>query len=100
MYTADQRATLGLWSIQGIGPVTLEKIRNTFKPIGALLKEPVAEWAPAIEFHGEALERLLAVGTLAAAAERVEEACNARRVRILFSEDPAFPWRLRDIPDA
>lgn len=101
MQTAEQRATLGLWSIRGVGPVTLALIRKKLGPsLSGLLDEPVESWAPLVEMRADILESVLQAGSLAAAAERAERACRAHQARILFPEDLAFPAGLKDIPDA
>ena len=97
MDTAERRATAGLWSIQGIGPVTLSEICARVGPLGELLEKPVSSWAPLIPWRGETLAYVMAVGTVARAADRLEKTCRAQAVRILFSGDPAFPNRLPDI---
>lgn len=100
MDTAERRATAGLWSIQGVGPVTLAQIRKRQGPLGELLEKPPAAWAPFIEWQGEAYERLMALPCLAAAADAVERACNEHQARILFAGDDAFPSRLETLSDA
>ena len=96
---AEQRATLGLWAIRGVGPVTLELVRRKFGPLSTLLDEPVESWAPLVNMRADILEHVLRAGTLAQSADRAEHACRAHDARILFPDDPAFPWRLKDIPN-
>jgi DNA processing protein len=100
MQTAEQRATLGLWSIRGVGPVTFAAIAKTVGPLGELLEKPTETWAPRVEIRADILVNILAAGTLAASAERAEQACRAHHVRILFQDAPAFPSGLKTIPDA
>lgn len=100
MNTAEKRATAGLWSIQGIGPVTLQEIRHKMGSLGELLEKPPAAWAALISFQGDAYQRLMALPSLAAAADAVEAHCQAHHTRILFPGDPAFPERLEHIPGA
>jgi DNA processing protein len=101
MQSAEQRATLGLWSIRGVGPVTVGAIRKTLGPqLAGLLDEPVESWAPLVEMRADIFESVMQAGSLAASAERAERACRAHQARILFPEDLAFPSGLKDIPDA
>ncbi len=100
MDTAERRATAGLWSIQGVGPITLREVVTRVGPVGALLEKPVAQWAHQVEWRGETLTHVLAAGTLAAAADRLEARCKAHHARILFSGDPGFPSRLAPVPNA
>jgi DNA protecting protein DprA len=100
MWTANQRATVALWSIQGLGPITLNEIRTKFSELGEILELPIESWAPLIEFRGDAQLHLLAAGSLAAAADRVERACRAHHARVLFQDDEDYPWRLKKIEGA
>jgi DNA processing protein len=99
MDTAERRATAGLWSVQGIGPVTLEAIRRRVGPLADLLERPPSAWASFIDWQGEAFERVTALPSLAVAADRVERACKEMQAKILFSGDPGFPSRLELIPE-
>lgn len=96
----EQRATLGLWSIQGVGPGTIKDIRLRLGPLGDLLEKPVETWAPLIEFHGDAFAHVLSIGTLASAADRLERACRVHQAQILFKGEPGYPWKLKEIEDA
>jgi DNA processing protein len=94
MNTAERRATAALWSIQGVGPITLAEVRNRVGPVGEILEQPVASWAPQIPFRGDTLAYVMAVGSLARAADRLEKRCRAMGARILFYGDPGFPSRI------
>lgn len=100
MNTAERRAIAALWSIQGVGPVTLHEVRSRVGPPGELLHQPVSSWAPLVPWRGDSHAHVMSVGTLAAAADRLEARCKAHGARILFAGDPAFPWRLVGIPKA
>ncbi len=100
MNTAERRATAGLWSIQGIGPITLREVHRRAGPVGDLLEKPVSAWASRVEWRGDTYAHVMAAGSLAAAADRVEQRCNAHHARILFSGDPGFPSRLEGLPNA
>ncbi len=97
MHTAERRATAALWSIQGIGPLTLRAVQERAGPVGELLEKPVAAWASKVEWRADTYVHLMSAGTLAAAADRVEQRCKAHHARILFSGDPGFPSRLQKV---
>lgn len=100
MDTAEKRATAGLWSVQGVGPVTLDVIRKRLGPLGDLLEKPPSAWASLVDWKGDAYERVSALPSLAVAADRVERRCKEMQAQILFSGDSGFPARLEGIPDA
>ena len=99
MDTAERRATGALWSIQGVGPVTLREIRERVGPLGELLDLPVSSWAPLVPWRGEALAQVMSLGRLSIAADRLEQRCKVLNAKILFSGDAAFPSRLDEIPN-
>lgn len=100
MNTAERRAIAALWSIQGVGPVTLREVRTRVGPPGELLHQPVSSWAPLVPWRADSHAHVMSVGTLAAAADRLEARCKAHGARILFPGDAAFPWRLVNIDKA
>lgn len=91
MDSAERRATGALWSIQGVGPVTLREVRQRAGPLAELLEQPVASWAPLVPWRGDLFARVMSQGTLAAVADRLERRCREIGARILFSGDAAFP---------
>lgn len=100
MDTAERRATAALWSIQGVGPKTLAEVRKRAGPVAELLEKPVCVWAPLIPWRRDSYAHVMSLECLAPVADKVEQACRAHEVRILFSGDPAFPSQLETIPDA
>ncbi len=96
----EKRALAALWSIQGVGPVTLSALRSRFGSLEDLLHAPPRAWAPLCEWHGTALQQLLELRCLEERAEALEAQCRALRARILFAGDPAWPARLSEVPDA
>lgn len=95
MDTAERRARAALWSVQGVGPVTLSDIAEHAGPLHELLDRPIETWAGLVPWHTALLaERVRKVGVLARAADRLELRCRKRSIRILFPEDSAFPARL------
>ncbi|MFT3707933.1 MAG: DNA-processing protein DprA [Archangium sp.] len=101
MNTAQRRATAALWSIQGVGPVTLEEIpKKAGAPVGELLDRPIASWSGAVEWRGSAAERVSALSTLAERADWLEHRCRVSSTQIIFSGDPAWPDALDRLIDA
>lgn len=95
MDTAERRATAALWSVQGVGPVTLNDVVEHAGPLHELLHKPVADWAAQVPWHTAVLaERIRRVGVLARAADQLEARCRKLGVRALFPGDRAFPARL------
>lgn len=99
MDTADKRATAALWSVRGVGPVTLAGIRNKVPSLGELLERPIREWRERFEWRGGAVEHLSALTTLAQRADWLEAKCRAQLVEIVFPDHPAWPDKLNSIPD-
>ncbi len=99
MNSADRRATAALWSIQGVGPVTLREIEKRFGSLGDLLERKPSAWAPLVSWRGDAFERVMELETLAFAADHVERRCREMGAQILFSSDKAFPSRLESLRD-
>lgn len=97
MNTAERRATAALWSIQGVGPVTLHELSARFGELGSLLDVPIASWAPLCEWRGQAAEHLSTLQCLAQRADRLEQQCRALQASILFPGDRGWPDRMDDV---
>jgi DNA processing protein len=95
MDSAERRATAALWSIRGVGPVTLRELQARFGAVGELLERPVAQWIGGVEWRGGARAELARVPTLAARAEWLERTCRARDMELVFPGQPAWPDRLK-----
>lgn len=100
MNTVERRAIAALWSIQGIGPVTLKEIRARVGPLGELLEKPPSTWAPLVPWKGGANRLVMELENLAVAADRTERRCKEIGAHILFPDDPAFPSRLNSLSNA
>jgi len=84
-----------------VGPVTLREIRDRVGPLGELLEQPVASWAPLVPWRGEETwANVMSIGTLAPVADRLEQRCRAMSTQILFSGHAGFPPLLGDIDKA
>ncbi len=100
MNTAERRARAALWSIRGVGPVTLAEVEARLGAPGELLERPFAQWAGAIEWRAAAASRLEQWGTLARVAEALEARCRATDQVPIFPGDEAWPPRLEGVAEA
>lgn len=100
MDTGEKRALAALWSIRGVGPVTLGALRSRFGALEALLHQPTGQWVPLCPWHRHALEELAAVRTLEERAASLDAWCRGRGARVLFPGEAGWPERLSDVPDA
>jgi DNA processing protein len=95
-----RRATAALWSIPGIGPVTLREIRSRFSNLGDLLDVPVQEWSTLVPWKSQAKANVERLEFLSARADWLESQCLRSHMAVLFSGDPAWPSRLDAMYDA
>lgn len=100
MNTAEKRATAALWSIRGVGPVTLREAQARVGPLGDLLEKPVASWLAFVPWRADAEVEVKKVDTLAAQADELEKACRRQAVEIVFPGDAAWPTRLDSLRNA
>src|SRR5688572_7640654 len=99
--TLEQRATLALWVVPGIGPRVLEALRalggGRLEP---LAQAPVREWLAAARLPVPVRRHLAAVPELSLLAEQVLERCAAAGMRVAFTGERAYPARLAEVADA
>lgn len=100
MDTDEKRALAALWSIRGVGPVTLSALRARHGSLAALLRQPTSRWVPLVDWHGKAREALSALDTLEQGAAQLEAVCREQRVRVLFPGDAGWPEKLDGVADA
>ncbi len=100
MDTAERRATAALWSIRGVGPVTLREVQRRLGPLEELFEKPVSSWARAVPWRGAAVEAVAEVSTLAARAEWLERRCAKLAMQVVFPHQPEWPSRLSSLSDA
>ncbi len=100
MNTAERRATAALWSIRGVGPVTLREVSARAGPVAELLERPVERWASLVPWRGDAYEHARTIGSLAKQADWLEARCRSIAVEIAFAGDPAWPSQLDSLADA
>jgi DNA processing protein len=99
--TPEQRATLALWAVPGLGPRTLEALRAfAGGSLAALLARPVREWLAEAPMAAPVRRRLALVDELDELAERLLEQCQVTGMEVAFAGDRAFPERLVGVPDA
>jgi DNA processing protein len=99
--TAEQRATLALWSVPGLGPRSLQRLRvfagGTLAPLASM---PVRDWLAQSPLNSQVRRRLLAVAELGVLADQALERCHAAGMEVAFAGERAFPERLEGLPDA
>jgi DNA processing protein len=95
----QRRAVLALWSVPGIGPKTLEALSRRAS-LEELLELPTAAWAHDAGLTPKVVEALLALGSLAPAADRLEERARAGSMEWAVPGDPLYPARLLGLHDA
>ncbi len=100
MNTAERRATAALWSIRGVGPVTLREVGARLGPVGELLDQPVERWAAFVPWRGDAQAHVAGIGSLAGQADRLEAHCAREAMQIVFPGDAPWPARLDSVQDA
>ncbi|MFO0600069.1 MAG: DNA-processing protein DprA [Myxococcaceae bacterium] len=90
-----QWAAAALWSLQGVGPITLAQAREVLGDLAAVLDEPISTWVDRVKWHGDEGRRQLArYRTLRGRAEWLFETCRARAMHVLFPRSPGWPDRL------
>ncbi|MDY7224792.1 DNA-processing protein DprA [Hyalangium rubrum] len=99
--TPEQRATLALWAVPGLGPKTLEALRAfAGGHLESLAARPVREWLAQAPMSPQVRKRLAMVTELGLVADRVLERCEASGMELAFAGGQAFPERLAGVPDA
>lgn len=99
--TSEQRATLALWAVPGLGPRTLEGLRAFADgQLARLVGSPVREWLAEAPLPAPLRRRLAPVADLAPLADRVLEQCEAAGMDVAFAGERAFPERLAGTEDA
>jgi DNA processing protein len=94
MDTSERRAVAALWSLQGIGPVSIACIEREVGPLGPLLDLEVRQWLWQPALSAGAREALEQVTTLAQVADRLEAKASACQQTIIFPGDPGWPHRM------
>ncbi|WNG18780.1 DNA-processing protein DprA [Cystobacter fuscus] len=100
-YTAEQRALLALWSVPGLGPRTLERLRSFARGgLASLAACPVRDWLAEAPLAPPVRRRLAEVSTLEPLATRLLERCARAEMGLAFQGEPAYPARLAETDDA
>lgn len=94
MATARQRVVAALWSLNGIGPKSLERLERACGSLATLLELPVTEWRGAVPFTPRAQEALRRVRRLSDVADALDERLGHLGYRTVFPGEPGWPPRL------
>lgn len=97
MNTDERRATAALWSLRGVGPVTLRAAREALGSLGEWLARPTHEWRDRVPWRADADVEVAQLSSLAARADWLERTCARQKVEIIFPGDAAWPTRLDGI---
>ncbi len=97
----ERDVALGLWTVEGLGPVTLTLIRERIGggSLAGLLKVLPAEWADASGLKGWPLKQLLTMDPPGEVAERVREVVAEEGICLSWRGDEDYPELLLQIPD-
>ncbi|RYZ38054.1 MAG: DNA-processing protein DprA [Myxococcaceae bacterium] len=99
--TGENRASLALWAVPGLGPRTLASVRAfAGGHLSRLASAPVRDWVSDVPVPAPVRQRLATVASLDEVASRVEAACATAGVRVAFADSPAYPGRLVGLEDA
>ncbi|MBL8921519.1 MAG: DNA-protecting protein DprA [Myxococcaceae bacterium] len=98
--TETQRAVLGIWSFQGLGPQALARLEARI-PRGDWLRVPWRELISRFEgLKAPVIEGLLQCRSLEERIAEVEQRLAADGERVCFPGDPQYPTRLSGIGNA
>ncbi|MGC4115799.1 MAG: DNA-processing protein DprA [Myxococcales bacterium] len=94
-FTAEERATIAFFSVEGIGPKTLKKIRDAFGSLAQALREPGEKIAPYLN-NDQVRQAFLTAGDHAALADRVLARSDELGIRVLFPGRPGWPRQFEE----
>ncbi|MGI5863889.1 MAG: DNA-processing protein DprA [Myxococcales bacterium] len=94
--TDEELAVLALFSIEGIGPATLESLRLAFGSLAEAVRVPRDRLLPLLRDDGTRA-RLVDAGDLAELAQRNLERAERARARVLFPGRPGWPRQLEGV---
>jgi DNA processing protein len=100
--TAERDVTLALWTVPGLGSMTLSGVRRWASGRwGDLLATPVEEWVEEMPGLAEPVrQRLLELGSLRDVAAQAREAAAAGDMEVLSPGDAGYPALLAEVRDA
>src|SRR5262245_43711002 len=91
----ERLAVLSLWAVPGIGPKTLEALKQLFGgDFAGALRAPVRQWAGAVELSDPSREFLAGVDRIEDLGQRHLEGATRRGIGIAYPGDVAFPANL------
>lgn len=94
MRDRERRAVAALWSVQGVGPVTLRSLERELGPLAGLLDVPIADWLGSSAVGDAARAHLARFGTLEDAAQALEARLARCDYAVCFRGDGVFPQLL------
>lgn len=95
-FTAEERATLAFFSVEGIGAKTLEKLKKAFGSLTEALRQPAREVAPYL--HNDLIrENWLKVQDPGSLADRILEKAEKVGAKVIFQGRPEWPRQLEGL---
>lgn len=94
--SAEERAALAFFSVEGIGPATLAGLREAFGSLAKALVAPAEELVAQVR-DARARAYLEAVGDLGALADRCLSRAEELGARVLFPGRPDWPTQLEGL---
>ncbi|MET0403940.1 MAG: DNA-processing protein DprA, partial [Cystobacter sp.] len=100
-FTGEQRALLALWSVPGLGPRTLGRLRSFAEgALARLIACPVTDWLADSPLPPPVRRRLIEGPPLEEVAARLLERCARAGMAVAFQGEPGYPARLAVTEDA
>lgn len=99
---SEKRVVAGLWAVPGLGPKTVERLREKFVPFEHLADCLIGEWCdePGVELPTHAARCIPKGRTLGQLGDELLEAAKQQQMKIAWRGEPAYPDRLAEIVDA
>ena len=92
-FTAEERATLALFSVEGIGPATLCALRKAFGSLAEAVRQPADRVAEHLRDQATRA-RYRAIKDVHSLADRLFERADKLGARVLFASGPGWPAQL------
>ncbi|HEY3450892.1 MAG TPA: DNA-processing protein DprA [Myxococcales bacterium] len=92
-FTAEERATLAFFSVEGVGPVTLVRIRAEFGTLAEALRQPAQAIAPFLN-NDRTREQFLQVQDPGSLADQILERAEKANAKVIFQGRPEWPRQL------
>lgn len=95
--SAEDRAALAFYSVEGIGPAALQRLREAFGSLAEAMAAPRRQQVEALR-DARARAHLGAAGDLGALADRCMERARELGARVLFPGRADWPVQLQGLP--